>query len=273
MRAIEQIVAIQDANTVHSVLTARKKGFKTPLSALEEQWNPSKHKIFDEDFRPKKRIKVPTGQYDPITQKPIYKDKKVEPVRIAIPAQKSIVNLTVGFLLMNAVTYKATAHGVDIKKMNDKQQKLYDGIMHCYHDNKMKYFDKRLARTLFKECECAELWYMPTDTEGKLRGEIRVQLLSPSNGDKLYPHFNDFHIMDGFARKYYVYDELGKSELHFDVYTDRLCYQYTNIDGAGWKLISALPHGFTKVPVVYYRQDQAEWEDVQWAIDRVETCI
>ena len=61
---------------------------------------------------------------------------------------------------MNAVTYKATAHGVDIKKMNDKQQKLYDGIMHCYHDNKMKYFDKRLARTLFKECECAELWYM-----------------------------------------------------------------------------------------------------------------
>ena len=124
MRAIEQIVAIQDANTVRSVLTARKKGFKTSLSVLEEQWNPSKHKIFDEDFRPKKRIKVPTGQYDPITQKPIYKDKKVEPVRIAIPAQKSIVNLTVGFLLMNAVTYKATAHGVDIKKMNDKQQKL-----------------------------------------------------------------------------------------------------------------------------------------------------
>ena len=219
MRAIEQIVAIQDANKVRSVLTARKKGFKTSLSVLEEQWNPSKHKIFDEDFRPKKRIKVPTGQYDPITQKPIYKDKKVEPVRIAIPAQKSIVNLTVGFLFMNAVTYKATAHGVDIKKMDDKQQKLYDGIMHCYHDNKMKYFDKRLARTLFKECECAELWYMPTDAEGKLRGEIRVQLLSPSNGDKLYPHFNDFHIMDGFAREYYVYDELGKSELHFDVYT------------------------------------------------------
>lgn len=273
MRAIEQIVSIQDASTVRSVLTARKKGFKTPLIVLEDQWNPSKHKIFDEDFRPKKRIKVPTGQYDPITQKPIYKDRKVEPVRIAIPAQKSITNLTVGFLFMNAVTYKATAHGVDIKKMDDKQQKLYDGIMHCYHDNKMKYFDKRLARTLFKECECAELWYMPTDAEGKLRGEIRVQLLSPSNGDKLYPHFNDFHIMDGFAREYYVYDELGKSELHFDVYTDRLCYQYTNIDGAGWKLISALPHGFTKVPVVYYRQDQAEWEDVQWAIDRVETCI
>lgn len=117
MKAIEQIVTIQDANMVRTMLTARKQGFKTPINVLEEQWNPSKHKIFDNDFRPQKQIKVPTGQNDPITQKPIYKNKKVEPVRIAIPAQKSIVNLTVGFLLMNAVTYKATAHGVDIKKI------------------------------------------------------------------------------------------------------------------------------------------------------------
>lgn len=131
MKAIEQIVAIQDANMVRTMLTARKQGFKTSLLTLEKQWDPSKHKIFDEESRPKKRIKVPTGKYDPITQKPIYKDKLVEPVRIAIPAQKSIVNLTVGFLFMNAVTYKATAHGVDIKKMDDKQQKLYGGIMHC----------------------------------------------------------------------------------------------------------------------------------------------
>ncbi len=273
MKAIEQIVAIQDANMVRTMLTARKQGFKTPINVLEEQWNPSKHKIFDNDFRPQKQIKVPTGQNDPITQKPIYKNKKVEPVRIAIPAQKSIVNLTVGFLLMNAVTYKATSHGQDIKKMDSKQQKLYDGIQHCFHDNKMKYFDKRLARTLFKECECAELWYMPTDAEGKLRGDIRVQLLAPSKGDKLYPHFNDYHIMDGFAREYYVWDEFGKAELHFDVYTDRMCYQYSNTTDNGWKLDRELPHGFTKVPVVYYRQDQAEWEDVQWAIERVETCI
>lgn len=275
MRAIEEIVAIQDANMVRTLLVSRKQGFHTPLEILEEQWNPSKHKILDEDFRPKKRIKAPTGQFDPITQKPIYKDKLVEPIRIAIPIQKSIVNLTVGFLLMNAVTYKATSHGVDMKSMNDKQQKLFDTINHCYHDNKMKYFDKRLARSLFKECECAELWYMPTDAEGKLRGEIRVQLLAPSLGDKLYPHFNDFHRMDGFAREYYVYDELGQSVLHFDVYTDTMCYQYINdkTTGGGWKLTAALPHGFTKVPVVYYRQDQAEWEDVQWAIERVETCI
>lgn len=273
MRAIEKIVSLPEPNDVHSMLTARKQGFKTPLTVLEEQWNPAHHRIFDEEFRPKKKIKVPTGQTDPITGKPVYKDKMVDVVRIAIPAQQSIVNLVVGFLLMNAVTYKATSHGVDVNKMDDKQQKLFDALNHCYHDNKMRYFDKRLVRTVCKECEAAELWYMPTDAEGKLRGEIRVQLLSPSHGDKLYPHFNDFNQMDGFAREYYVYDELGSSELHFDVYTDRMCYQYTSGSNGGWKLDSVKPHGFTKVPVVYYRQDEAEWETVQWAIERIETCV
>lgn len=273
MKAIQEILSMPEASDVHKYLTARKQGFRTPLAVLEEQWNPASHRIMDKKFRKNKIINDPTGKVNPITGKAEYKKKEVEVVRIAVPMQKSLVNLTVGFLLMNAVTYKATAHGADIKRMNDKQQKLYDGIMHCFHDNKMKYFDKKLARTIFKECEAAELWYQPTDAEGKLRGDIRVQLLSPSRGDKLYPHFNDYHIMDGFAREYYVFDELGNSELHFDVYDDRFCYQYINDKKEEWRMVSALPHGFTKIPVVYYRQDQAEWEDVQWAIERVETCI
>jgi SPP1 family phage portal protein len=273
MRAIEEIVLSVNADDVHRLLTAKKQGFRSPLQTLHEQWEPSLHKIFNEKFRPKKKIKVPTGQNDPITGKPLYKNKTVEVVRIAIPMQKSIVNLVVGFLMMNAVTYKATSHGVDVKKLDSKQQQLFDAINHCYHDNKMRYFDKRLARTVMSECEAAELWYQPSDAEGKLRGDIKVMLLSPSRGDKLYPHFDDYHVMDGFAREYYTYDELGTSELHFDVYTNTMCYQHVNDKGSGWKLRASGLHGFTKVPIVYYRQDQAEWEDVQWAIERVETCI
>ena len=273
MRPIEQIIALTDANNVHSLLVARKPDFSTSLQIIEEQWNPKLHKVFNREERPDKIIKVPTGQYDPTTQKPIYKDKKVDVVRIAVPMQRNIVDLTVGFLLMNAVTYKATSHGVEMKKLDDKQQKLFDALKHCYHDNKMKYFDKQLVRTVSKEREAAELWYMPTDGDGKLKNEINVMLLSPSHGDKLYPHFNDYHRMDGFAREYYVYDELGTGELHFDVYTDRFVYQYKNENGGGWKLTDAKAHGFTKIPIVYYRQEKAEWEDVQWAIDRIETCL
>ncbi len=272
MEAIENILTLTDAGQVYRLLTARKQGFHSSYEDLMSQWQPERHKIFDKEYRPDKRIKVPSGTKDPVTGKEIYKNKEVGVVRIALPAQKSIVNLTVGFLLMNPVTYKATAHGVDVKTLSNKQQRLFDAINHVYHDNKMRYFDKRLVRTVCSECEAAELWYMPTDNDGRLRGEIRVQLLSPSHGDKLYPHFNDFHIMDGFARQYYTFDELGTSQLHFDVYTDRFCYQYVNGE-SGWKLKAAAAHGFTKVPVVYYRQDRAEWEDVQWAIDRLETCI
>jgi SPP1 family phage portal protein len=272
MRKIYDILNLNDATQIHTLLTARKSGFYDHLHELEEQWDASRHKVFDEQYRKRKKIKVPSGKKDPTTGKDIYKDDYVERVRIAIPAQKSIVNMSVGFLMSNPVMYKATSHGVDIKKLDNKQQLLFDAIKHCYHDNKIKSFDKELARTVARQCEAAELWYMTTDENGRLGGEIRVRLLAPFKGDKLYPHFNDYDKMDGFGREYRIYDELGTSELHFDVYTDKYVYQYVN--GAnGWALVNAKAHGFTKIPVVYYRQEKPEWADVQWAIERVEDCI
>lgn len=272
MRNITEIISSSDANTVHTLLTARKLPFYESFETLMKQWDPSKHDVFDPVKRKKKKIKVPTGQKDPLTGKTIYKDEYVERVRIALPTQKVIVNRIVGFLLTNPVIYKATSHGEQIKKMDNNQHKLFDAIMHCYHDNKMKYFDKKLVRTVCSECEAAELWYMTTDENGRLGGEIRVRLLSRSNGDKLYPHFNDWDKMDGFGREYYVYDELGTSVLHFDVYTDKFAYKYINRD-SGWTLVDAKAHGFTKIPIVYYRQYKSEWADIQWCADRVEVCI
>lgn len=272
MKKIQEILANNDANTVHTLLTARKLPMHDSYEVLMRQWDAYRHDVFDVDKRKKKRIKVPTDQKDPITGQVIYKTEVVDRVRIALPIQKIIVERLVGFLLTNAVTYKANSHGVDVKKMDSKQQQLFDAIMHCYHDNKMKYFDKKLVRTVCSQCEAAELWYMTTDENGRLGGEIRAQMLSPGNGDKLYPHFNDWQRMDGFGREYYVYDELGTQELHFDVYTDRYVYKYIN-NGSGWTLTDAKAHGFTKIPVVYYRQYKSEWADVQWAADRVEECI
>ena len=272
MKKIQEILALSDVYQIHNMLTARKQGFKTPLDELISQWEPSKHKIFDKEVRPLKTIKVPSGLIDPTTGKQIYTDKKVDVCRIAIPVQQSIVNMIVSFLLMNEVTYKITNHGEKFKITNGKQRQLYDALKHCFHDNKMRYFDKRLVRTVCKECEASELWYMETDENGKFKGRIKCQLLSPTCGDKLYPHFTDTNDMDGFAREYYTYDELGTSFLHFDVYTDRYVYQYMNTE-KGWELLSVKPHGFTKIPIVYYRQDEAEWEKVQWAIERVETCV
>ena len=168
MRKITEILSNSDANTVHTLLTARKLPFHRSFEELMRQWDPYKHDVFDESKRKKKKIKVPTGQKDPMDGSPIYKNEFVDRVRIALPTQRVVVDRIVGFMLTNPVTYKANSHGVVLKKLDNKQQQLYDAIMHCYHDNKMKYFDKKLVRTVSSQCEAAELWYMTTDENGRL---------------------------------------------------------------------------------------------------------
>ncbi len=275
MRTIQQILSEKETGRVHTLLTARKMPFKTSLEEIEAQYDPKLHKIFDERYRPKKTIQVPSGKKDPITGKDIYKAKRVERVRIAIPIQKSLVERAVGFLLGKPAEYKMTQNGVAIKKANDNQQRLFGAVQKVYHQNKMKYFDKKLARMVFRQREAAELWYMETNQDGtiNLDGKMRVKLLAPVLGDKLYPHWNDHDDMDGFAREYKVYDEEGTAINHFDVYTNTFVYQFVN-DGKDWKLQGTpKQHGFTKIPIVYYRREQAKWEDVQPEIERAEDLV
>ena|GEM_PF-135343 len=276
MRPIAEILKERDYNRVHTLLTSKKKPFATTWKELEAQYDPRQHKVFDEHYRPKKKVNVPTGKKDPTTGIDLTKTKMVERVRIALPCQRVIVERAVGFLLGNKAEYRIIARdGQRIKNPQEGQTKLFNALLKIFHQNKIKYFDKRLARTLFAERECAELWYMPTGADGKIdiNGKMRVRLLARSLGDELFPHYTDDGDMDGFARKYKVYDELGTSVNHFDVYTSLFVYQYEEKNG-GWVMTGQpRPHGFTKIPVVYYRQEEAEWECVQWAIERAENLV
>ena len=272
MRNIAEIMKESDSGKVYRLLTARKKPFKHTLEEIEAQYDPEKHKIFDEKYRPKKSIQVPTGKKDPMTGKDIYKTKKVERVRIAIPVQRCIVERAVGFLLGIPADYRISQNGSEVRKASDSQKRLYNGVKKVYHHNKMRYFDKKLARMVFRQREAAELWYMETNPDGTINqdGKMRVKLLAPVLGDKLYPHYNDFDDMDGFARVYKVYDEEGISVQHFDVYDNRFVYQYIN-NGQGWTMEGApKQHGFTKIPIVYYRRETTKWEEVQPEIERAE---
>lgn len=274
MRDIGEILNLADTDRVHSLLTARKPTFRVPFEELQRQYYPDQHKVFDEKYRKKKDVNVPTGKKDPVTGKPLYKTKKVDRVRIAVPCQKVIVERAVGFLFANPADYAVLTLGRN-SSVDESQDKLFGAIKKVFHQNKMQFFDKRLARAIFRAREAAELWYMPTDINGKIdtNGKMKVKLLSPLLGDKLYPHFNDLGDMDGFAREYQVKDEEGTAVSHFDVYTKYYVYRYIS-EGSGWRLNGRpLKHGFSKIPTVYYRQDEAEWEDVQWAIERVEDCI
>lgn len=264
MKPINEIMALGDPMQIYTLLTSRKQGFKKSLDETESEYDHMRHAVYDTTKRKKKKIKINTGKRDQ-EGNPIYKEKYIDRCRIAVPAQRLLCERDVGFLLSNPVKY-------NIDGNVDKQaQDLFDSVLNTFKANKINYFDKRLAGELFRCRECAELWYfIPSEDDSE--PEMRVMLLSPLHGDILYPHFDDYRRMDGFARKYCIKDELGNSTIHFDVYTRTMIYRYAN-DGANLTLLDAKPHGFDRIPVVYYRQDETEWESVQPVIERLEELL
>lgn len=267
MRPIKEIMALADANDIYRLLTSRKRGFSKSFSQTEREWNPLTHNVMDSNIRKKKRIKEDTGKIDERTGKPLYKERLIDRVRVCVPVQQTIVERAVGFMFSIPVEYRAEG------KVTDNMQSVIDGVHKIFRANKIKYHDKRLARTLFRARECAELWYFVLDENGKPTKDMRVKLISPLTHDELYPHFDDYGRMDGFARKYKIMDEDGTETIHFDVYDNRYVYNYI-YNGGGIKLIGAPKvHGFNKVPVIYYRQEETEWEKVQVPINRVEELL
>ena len=201
MKSIEEIMAIGNPMTIYTLLTSYKKPFHKTIEQTESEYNPMKHKVMDTQYRKKKAIKVKTNKVDN-DGSPLYKTKYVDRCRIAVPAQRLLCERDVGFLLSNNVKYNIKG------EVDNKAQELYNRTIEIFNENKIDYFDKKLARDLFRCCECAELWYIVPAQDETQQNEVRVMLRSPLRGDVLYPHFDDYNRMDGFARKYVIKDEL-----------------------------------------------------------------
>jgi SPP1 family phage portal protein len=241
------------------------------FSDIEKQWQVKDHAVLDPVKRPDKKVKRSTGQKDGSGEE-IMQDT-TEPVnRIGVPFQRIIVGRAVGFLLGNPVKVKKTAKG-------ESQETLAAMVGKTLKDNKEIYFNREIARTVMKECEAAELWYLVQDdtfwkkTNEKLSKSIfklRVKLLSPGNGDKLYPYFNEFGDMAAFSREYVTTVD-GKQVTNFDTWTVDKVVKRVKTDGS-WAVTESA-NLLKKIPVVYYSQPETEWEQVQSMIERFETKI
>lgn len=237
---------------------------------LKKQWNPSEHDVFDPVIRPDKKIKKPIGQKDQ-EGKEIYIDGTEKVNRIGIPFQRIIVNRAVGFLLGNPVKIKKFTS-------NESQEALATMVEKTLDDNKNIYFDRKLARSVMSQCEAAELWYLVEDpTFWKTRLEkntaakfkLRVKLLTPKDGDKLYPYFNEYDDLVAFSREY-VTLEGDKQVLHFDTWTENKIIKREKRED--WTSIEN-ENILGKIPVIYYSQEEPEWSLVQTMIDRYEAKI
>ena len=244
------------------------------------EYNVEAHDIFDTTVRPDKTIKKDSLETD-ANGVPILIASTVPVARIGIPMQKLIVKRRVGFMLSDPVKTEAT-----YASESDAEKKLEALVERIQNDNKMDYRNKEIARRMMSELEVAELWYFVENKEPDdvLKGKytLRMKILSPDLGDKLYPLFDDSGDMVAFARGYKLRD--GKVEIeHFDVYTSEFEYKYINKDNTwtldtevqsmtseGLKAVNPIPSAVKKIMVIYHTQPRPEWADVQTMISRFE---
>lgn len=237
---------------------------------LKKQWSPKEHDVFDPSLRPDKKVKRATGQKDS-EGKDVYSDAIEKVNRISVPFQKIIVNRAVGFLLGNPVKVKRYAS-------SELQETLASMVEKTLDDNKIIYFDRKLARTVMSQCEAAELWYLVEDPEfwktrldksTAAKFKLRVKLLSPKDGDKLFPLFDDYGDMVAFSREYITVE--GETKItHFDTWTSNLVIKREK--QSEW-IVDSKPNLLQKIPVIYYAQEEPEWEDAQSMIDRFENKL
>lgn len=270
---ITEIFALEGAS---AKITELKK-IDTSLPAIDTfnaQWDPLKHDIFDTTLRPDKPIKEETELPDGTVTSQTARFEKV--ARIAIALQKLIVGRRVAFMFGNPVNVKADAE-------TDKQKEVLKAVKRILTDNKINSTNRKLARALFRSTEVAEYWYAVKDESKKEHHGIttpfkmKVAVFSPALGDVLYPLFDEYGDLIAFSREY-TRIEQSKEITYFDTWTSDRSARFKKTSGDWEELaISTEPvakeYTLGKIPIIYARQDQVEWADVQILIDRLEKLL
>jgi hypothetical protein len=255
------ISGLEQYDKLREAVKKGKAGGKD-YAAIKKQLDPALHEVVTNKVKyPDKQIKTDTGI------KPGYV------ARIPVPLQKMIVDYAAMFLCGNPVELEYTPEG-------EQQEDMIDVIKRTWKDNKLDYESKKLAKLMMSETEVAELWYVEEAKEGYWKGtandkptvkyRLRMKILANRFGDGLYPVFNAFGDMVAFGREYTILNGTKKEE-HFDIYTEENNYLGTKKEQR-WEYKPEV-NIVKKIPVVYYSQEQPEWSDVQWMIDRYEMSI
>lgn len=234
-----------------------------------EQYEPETHQVFDMVKRPKKIINKPSGKKDPKTGEDILQTSLEEVVRIGLPLQKLIVKRRAAFMNTGKISLEASPK-------DQSEQKLLNMVNKCRKDNKLEYRSGELAKRMMSELHCAELWYSEPVEAGywgedapQSKFKMKMRILSPLLGDSLYPVFDKDGDLILFGRGYKTFDNPAKKEIeNFDIY-DKDGFWHFEKD----KKAIYTPYSYGKIPVIYYWQEKPEWNDIQAAIERLETVL
>lgn len=258
-----------------------KKGRMSAMPKIDEFENdldPTRHKVMDETIRKDKWVRTDGSEAsnDDVVvvngseeARPGMKRVPVE--RIAIAMQRLIVERAVSFAFGTPAEY-------DAEVADDNEQRVYDALMSVLKDVKIRSTDRKIARSMFGSTEVAECWYLvesPTKRYGfNSTFKLRMSIFSPLNGDRLYPYFDGVGDLIAFSREYTQEDANKTKHEFFETYTHEQTYRWEQ-KGNKWELMDGYPieQKIGKIPIVYGRQENPEWEKVQGLIDRLEVLL
>lgn len=239
---------------ISEIIESYKGGRKLPdIEAYNKDYDVKKHKIFNIAEYPDKKVE---SKYTDEKGEVKTKIDTVKLNRIGLPYQKKIVNIATTFLCGEPIKYTN----------NSEDTELYDAFQKVIEKNKMKFIDKEIVTAVGRFTECAELWYHIEEANQHYgfpsSFRLKVKVLTPDK-NHLYPVFDENDELISFSREFKIGDKTI-----FEVYTAEKIIRYEN-DGE-WKEMVNIDNPIKKIPVVFYKQEQVEWADVQSAIERLE---
>jgi len=251
MEALENLLS-GPLDKAIKVLTSQKKDHERIAKYIKE------YKNLDRTIRPsqvgiiQKDKQVGKGE----------KSKTVKAIRSIVPYQKKIVTTSTAFEVGSPVTLIPNA-------IND----LSKEILRLWEDNRID--DKiQKAKVIQKsQTECAFQFYMKetTNIENKKVLDIKTKILSNEEGS-MAPYFDTSGDMIAFTWSFTYKNVEDKTIKCVWIWTDTLCYKCSDQSGT-FAMDEEIPHGFSKIPIVYISQDFPEWYDVESLIDRYETGL
>ncbi|MCF0190198.1 MAG: phage portal protein [Marinilabiliaceae bacterium] len=277
---IQELNEMLQADNSLGVVAELKNGRNKPLPNIEtinKQMEPEMHNVMNPSLRPDKRIVVDKEQVgDDVIG--LYQESgtmtRIEKVnRIALALQKLIAKRAASFCFGNDITISCDA------KEGTAEADVLKSVLKIMKKAKTRSINRRIAKEIFSSTEAAELWYVvkhPTNKYGfESQYTIRCRELLPSKGYTLYPYFDDYGDMIAFSYEYHTTDMNQIKHKFFETYTDTARYRWSMDDNNEWGLEEGFPkvNPLGKIPVVYGCQDEPEWADVQWMIDRLETLL
>lgn len=252
------------------------------------QYYPSAHKIHDPMFYPDiwRDIEEPVLDKDGNETGDTIVNTYIEKVpRFAFAFQQIITLKHLVHLCGNDIQFDLNARKEDEKTLAD-----VDTFRDGWHKKDMEHAFYKFAKRVKITADAAFVAYLENNKFG-------WEVLSHLEGDKLYPHYGADGKLSVFARSYKEYTEDGTVIDRLEVWDKTHLYRLHRATGANEKphtmtfgrgsgtysldgyvydnpAEGAVPHGFNRVPVTYYRNEDGPcWTPSQDSIEEYEVAF